>query len=588
MFNNLQKLQDLDLSRNNLTHLSQNTFSGLTHLIRLDLSRNNLIQIDSAFRELDELQVLNLRDNFLLNISQNTFSNLTNLVHLNLHSNALKEIDESSAFVSLLRLERLDISHNCLNQSFGRLTVFSQRLRELDLSDMCLNHPPDSMTSSVTRLRLTKNKINKISDGDLDSFPHLIFLDLNSNKLNQIEEDSLGRLSNLDSLLLSSNNLRNVPTSLPVNLSTLKLDFNRINSIFNDTFTKFLTDLNLANNIITVFSTCAFCHLKRLEKLDVSSNKIRVINRDLFADLNSLNVLLLSNNPIVLIERYSLISLTRCRHLDLSSLHDLLDIDVNILDPLISLQTLNASSSPRLLNAMLNSSRMTDIVATMTTLDVSRNNLMTVTEQAVRKIHDGVKHLIRSHTQLVCRGIHVSTQFSFCDSSSYEVTDTSVLSDVSTEVKDLKRGMNSEAILAQPLRRSTDDDVTVRPYSPLSMLMLVIVATVVALLVFSVIYVVRTPLMNVLYNRRRCATKKNRRLNVGSGHGTDSFEDSLSVISLREYDIDDEDCLDDDDLSEITRRKRRITLMDSWSESRHTHRLLANTSTPNDLFVDLT
>ncbi|KAK4881689.1 hypothetical protein RN001_005008 [Aquatica leii] len=106
-------LHHLNLSHNNISELSEKEFERITLLETLDLSYNNLSDLNKDFPKiwsvLKNLQQLDLSGNLLTTISQNDFDGLETLRHLNLID--LKECNrlEKNAFKSVPNLAELNM-----------------------------------------------------------------------------------------------------------------------------------------------------------------------------------------------------------------------------------------------------------------------------------------------------------------------------------------------------------------------------------------------------------------------------------------------------------------------------------------------
>jgi Leucine-rich repeat (LRR) protein len=87
-FFDLNSIEKLDLSYNDIEIIKANTFKGLIKLKHLNLSFNKINKIDkSAFKELICLEKFDLSFNNLKFIPKNSFSSLVNLKELNLIGN---------------------------------------------------------------------------------------------------------------------------------------------------------------------------------------------------------------------------------------------------------------------------------------------------------------------------------------------------------------------------------------------------------------------------------------------------------------------------------------------------------------------
>lgn len=136
-FSELINLKELYLSYNHLQNIPNNSFSGLHNLITLDLSHNQLNAIESgAFLWLDTLRYLSLANNQLTLIDNATFTGLQNIRELYLSYNQLTTIDVA-IFTGLNSLEALYLSNNRLN-SFSFIPTVSS-LQNLDMRYNCLS-----------------------------------------------------------------------------------------------------------------------------------------------------------------------------------------------------------------------------------------------------------------------------------------------------------------------------------------------------------------------------------------------------------------------------------------------------------------
>ena len=81
-------ITSLDLSENQLKHITNATFEQLNVLLLLNVSYNEILQMSStAFRGLRSLEFLDLQGNKLVDLSKGISSDLLNLLYLNLNFN---------------------------------------------------------------------------------------------------------------------------------------------------------------------------------------------------------------------------------------------------------------------------------------------------------------------------------------------------------------------------------------------------------------------------------------------------------------------------------------------------------------------
>jgi Leucine-rich repeat (LRR) protein len=113
-FTNLPYLKYLYLSRNRLTHLSNETFLPLHLLLELDISNNELTLIErNTLKSLETLEYLNMSSNLIKYIYQDQFHLLIHLIYLDISNNSIETIHPDT-FSDLIKLENLFIHINSL------------------------------------------------------------------------------------------------------------------------------------------------------------------------------------------------------------------------------------------------------------------------------------------------------------------------------------------------------------------------------------------------------------------------------------------------------------------------------------------
>uniref|UniRef100_A0A3P9B0D3 Toll-like receptor 8a n=2 Tax=Maylandia zebra TaxID=106582 RepID=A0A3P9B0D3_9CICH len=337
-FQILDKLQVLDLSYNNLTHVPKGLPQSIT-ILRLDTNKIENIYKDDfqgchnarypcvpcpngsidihpdAFQRLTQLETLNLGGNSLNYLKPSWFQSLKNLKELYLAFNfLLKSVtgEEPSfeAFSYLHRLEKLDLSFNyALGLYPEKLTLskdFSQlrSLKTLHLEALVFQRiGPDTLTplqskkfisnfSHVKMIYLAENRLYPTTiespptltdrynqNSDLSISPSITATPKDfsyeiSHSLIKQECFDSGRV-----LILSSNNLFFISPKLFEgygNISCLNLSGNGFSQALNGTEFKMLPNLTY---------------------LDLSFNKVDMAYNDAFKELKKLQVLDLSYNP---------------------------------------------------------------------------------------------------------------------------------------------------------------------------------------------------------------------------------------------------------------------------------------------------
>lgn len=295
------------------------------------------------------IHTLDLSRNQLQNLSQETLAFHTDLYHLNLHSNKIHFI-QPGLFAHMTQLKILDLSRNHLNAFALHKTQIGPlgTVESLDLSgnglftgmtDYFLNDSPllvnlslggNSITkisgdafrgaSSLRSVNLHNNVIMEIEDGAFDSLDHLTNLDLSKNSINCITDFNL---YNLRTLNLSQNSLemfQSTPSDELSELASLDLSQNKLPLLpliprknkleFLDVSRNQIQNINVTGTYsgqIFFFCTClapppsvtkdhtCFHHLRFL---DMSYNNFQSLPECLFHTMLSLEVLNVSNNCI--------------------------------------------------------------------------------------------------------------------------------------------------------------------------------------------------------------------------------------------------------------------------------------------------
>ena len=217
------------------------------------------------------------------------------------------------------------------------LPVDSKGIKNLDLTVV-------QGLTSVTNIRLDKNKLTSLADQIFANLAKLKDLDLSDNQISAIGANAFANLSGLEDLQLSGNNLieiaANLYSNLP-NLQQLALEGNDNPSIDAAAFANLpkLAYLNLANQEIASLPAGVFSGLSALEELYLQNTSTSALTANMFSDLSALDYLYLNNNQIESIDVNAfsnLHSLVRLR-LNENSI-DLLPADV--FDDLTSLNEL--------------------------------------------------------------------------------------------------------------------------------------------------------------------------------------------------------------------------------------------------------
>ncbi|KAK2881958.1 transforming growth factor beta activator LRRC32 isoform X1 [Channa argus] len=261
LFRNMTKLKVLDLSRNhlNVVALSKINIGALTAVESLDLSSNGLYtgMSDYFLADSPSLANLSLNSNSITKIAQNTFSGSLGLKKISLQNNVIMEIEEG-AFDSLNHLTELDLSKNSIT---------------------CIT---DFNLYNLKVLNLSKNSMELFESASSDTFYNLLYLDLSENKMPNFP--LLPRKNMLKYLDISHNQLQTISECpekktcvLLSHLRYLDMSYNQLRTIPEYFFclVKSLEVLNVSNNCIDSFSVSSESLLQRVRIIDLSYNSLQ-------------------------------------------------------------------------------------------------------------------------------------------------------------------------------------------------------------------------------------------------------------------------------------------------------------------------
>lgn len=309
LFKDMTDLKVLDLSRNHLNVFAHSkTNIGLLAAIKsLDLSSNGLYtgMSDYFLANSPSLENLSLNSNSITKVSQNTFSGALSLSRISLHNNVILEI-EDGAFDSLDNLAELDLSKN----SITCITDFNLcNLKMLNLSKNSMEL--FQSTKSMDRFQLT---CLDLSENKMLYFPLLPqnnvleYLDVSRNRLQSVDVTGNPEthirvfFNHLRFLDLSYNQLKSLPETFFYcmgSLEVLNVSHNCISSfsLTNKRLLQSVKVINLSHNSLQSL-TFGENTLQSLEKLHLQGNNLAVLDPQIFQRLPSLNHLQLQQNNL--------------------------------------------------------------------------------------------------------------------------------------------------------------------------------------------------------------------------------------------------------------------------------------------------
>lgn len=198
----LRNLNEADFSFNQIQMVE--TIKCLK-LISLNLSHNNISKLSNeTFSSLKDLKFLDLSYNHIETIVEGLFDANKNLKFLHLENNRLKHFQYSGNFT---KIQYFNVAHNRLENSLMILNQLGSSLEWLDLSWNFVETLNRTIFPKFVRLKVLKLRHSNLSSCEVDTFQHqmqLEVLDLSYNHLHYVNFSSLPN-SNLSELNLSGN-----------------------------------------------------------------------------------------------------------------------------------------------------------------------------------------------------------------------------------------------------------------------------------------------------------------------------------------------------------------------------------------------
>lgn len=199
------------------------------------------------------IQQLYLQHNEIEAVNMKSLINATNVIEINLSYNRLKS-------------QKID---------YGVFTK-CPHLRQIYLNNNELEQIPSPFSTSIERIFLGNNKINKIKEQDLQGLVNITMLDLCNNHIDSIKGKTLSKLTKLMQLNICNNKLDSLPANLPSSLMYLSLENNSISKIPDDYFTRLpnLIAIRMSQNKLEDVAINVF-NLPQLMELNLGHNKLK-------------------------------------------------------------------------------------------------------------------------------------------------------------------------------------------------------------------------------------------------------------------------------------------------------------------------
>ncbi|XP_029554990.1 leucine-rich repeat transmembrane protein FLRT3 [Salmo trutta] len=200
-------VKELHLQENNIRMITHASLGQIPLIEELHLDDNSVSAVsieEGAFRDSNHLRLLFLSRNHLSTIP----SGLPQTIEeLRFDDNRISSISEAS-LQDLINLKRLVLDGNLLNnRGIGEMAFINLiNLTELSLVRNTLTSPPANLPgSSLEKLQLQDNHINRVPAGAFAFLRQLYRLDLSGNNLSSLPQGVFEDLDNLTQLLLRNN-----------------------------------------------------------------------------------------------------------------------------------------------------------------------------------------------------------------------------------------------------------------------------------------------------------------------------------------------------------------------------------------------
>lgn len=200
-------VKELHLQENNIRMITHSSLAQIPFIEELHLDDNSVSAVsieEGAFRDSNHLRLLFLSRNHLSTIPSGLPMTIE---ELRFDDNRISSISEQS-LQDLINLKRLVLDGNLLNnRGIGEMAFVNLiNLTELSLMRNSLTSPPANLPgTSLEKLQLQDNHINRVPSGAFAFLRQLYRLDLSGNNLSSLPLGVFDDLDNLTQLLLRNN-----------------------------------------------------------------------------------------------------------------------------------------------------------------------------------------------------------------------------------------------------------------------------------------------------------------------------------------------------------------------------------------------
>ncbi|XP_055629540.1 protein artichoke [Toxorhynchites rutilus septentrionalis] len=312
LFNDLPKLNLINLSENGIDWVHLRAFVGLPSLKSLQLSGNRIADagmIGRAVKDIPNLAVLKLDRNTISKLNEGSFVDLPSLKELYLNDNTITEMYHG-AFHRTPSLKLVHLENNYLRrvhpESFLQASGSGVEIIHLQHNEIGRIEELRSLLDALPMLRfldMSHNQLDSIPFGALRGHGTLEQLYLNNNRIRMIERDAFMAMPGLRELRLRNNSLSDLLPMPFWNLPGLKgvdISYNNFRRVEPSLLIGIpsLRRLDLSGNTLSVLDPAAFVHTPLLETVNISFNELNLIHPSTFRDLNRMFEIDAGNNKL--------------------------------------------------------------------------------------------------------------------------------------------------------------------------------------------------------------------------------------------------------------------------------------------------
>ncbi|XP_022172480.1 leucine-rich repeat-containing protein 15-like [Myzus persicae] len=204
-----KSVEHLSITKNNLSYLPTDAFTGLRHLRKLTLDKNGIRRVDRfAFRGLSRLRELSIQQTPLESLDKFSFAGLQNVTAILLGYNKISVIHEF-AFAGTANIRLILLNNNPLHTVSANAFSGLTNVEHLILPSGIQQLQPDAFNGldSVGLLKLSFMDLTSLKPYTFRGLNHVHVLSIQDSDLGVIRADAFTGLAHVGSLNLLNNKI---------------------------------------------------------------------------------------------------------------------------------------------------------------------------------------------------------------------------------------------------------------------------------------------------------------------------------------------------------------------------------------------